>query len=254
MSLLGRLFSRSSARNQESTGTPQPETPVFVIGDIHGCAELLQDLLSRIDATPEDHRIVCVGDFVDRGESSAEVLGLLRERQSADPDRFICLMGNHEKMMLDFIHRTQERGPRWLRNGGLQTLASFRVAGATEGLSGDRLDAVSEAFAAAMGPDLLGWVENLPLSWTSGSLTVVHAAMDPQKPLADQNDKTLLWGHKDFLNTPRQDGLWVAHGHTVFDDPFVGLNRISVDTGAYFTGQLTAARIDPDGTVSFIHT
>lgn len=110
---------------------PCPETPVGVIGDVHGCAELLEELLGRLDEAGVKH-IVTVGDYVDRGERSADVLHMLRARSSETPETLVCLMGNHEKMMLDFLDRPVERGARWLRNGGLQTLASFGIGNASD--------------------------------------------------------------------------------------------------------------------------
>lgn len=230
-------------------GEPRPEKTVFVIGDIHGRADLLATLLERIE---DGVQVVTVGDYIDRGEDSKPVLECLMSCQSAEPDTFACLMGNHEKMLLDFIDRPTERGPRWLRNGGLQTLASFGVGGVTEGSDPAALMAARDAFQDALGPEMERWLRSLPLQWHSGNLWVVHAAMDPDRAPEEQEDRTLIWGSGAFMQQPRKDGLWVAHGHVVVDQPQVLASRIAVDTGAYFSGRLTAARIDPDGGVGFL--
>lgn len=254
MGLLKRVF----GARKEATETrgvlqapPKPEMRVAVIGDIHGCHGLLRKLLERLnDAEPEV--IVTVGDYVDRGEDSAQVLSTLKARSEDTSGKFICLMGNHEKMLLDFLDRPTERGARWLRNGGLQTLASFGVGGVTETAPEDRLLTARDDFRKALPAGMENWLRGLSTYWSSGTLWVVHGAADPAQPIATQDARTLLWGHRDFLTTPRQDGLWVAHGHTVVDQPQFQMSRIATDTGAYYSGRLTAAMIDPDGDVRFV--
>jgi serine/threonine protein phosphatase 1 len=220
---------------------PKPEAPFVVLGDLHGRADLLEKTLSAVLAS----QIVCVGDYVDRGEHSADVLRLLQAR----PD-IICLSGNHEEMMLGFVDYPQQYGPRWLRNGGLQTLASFGIAGASEGSTGAALDQIAEALRAAMGDDLIQWLRQRPAIWQSGNVAVAHAGADPKLPMGEQTTQTLHWGHADFARVERRDGLWVVHGHTIVAAPVCDRGRISIDTGAYATGRLTAALI-MDGRVEF---
>jgi len=192
-------------------------------------------------------KIICVGDLVDRGENSADVLRLTLERD-AQPD-FICLKGNHEHMLLRFLQAPEEQGARWLRYGGLQTLASFGI-----GLrQGQPMETVRDALAEKMGEELIRWLTNLPLQWVSGNVAVVHAAAHPAHPINKQSERVLMWGHPEFFQTPRNDGLWVVHGHTIVDVPHAKDGRIAVDTGAFGTGVLTAARVSVDG-VSFINT
>lgn len=221
---------------------PVPEAPFVVIGDIHGRSDLLSRLLGRLEPGLP---VICVGDYVDRGEDSAGVLRMLKDR----PD-IVCLMGNHERMMLDFLSEPGRKGPLWVLNGGLQTLSSFGVGGA-EGLHGDAGEAalirLRDALADAMGAAMVAWVAQRPLIWRSGNVAVVHAAADPEMPIDMQPDKTLIWGHPAFARTLRRDGIWVVHGHTIVDHPKVGAGRISVDTGAFATGRLTAAIVSADG-------
>lgn len=257
MSLLKRLFGTKPAPAPTDLGAPRPLQTTYVVGDIHGRADLLENLLVQIDADrghDPDAVCICLGDFVDRGEQSGAVLDLLRTRQTATPATFVCLMGNHERMLLDFVDRTAERGQRWLRNGGLQTLASMGVSGITESAPLDRLMAARDQFLNLIDPAMLDWLRDLPKHWDSGNLVVVHAALDPNAPPDGQSDHTRIWGHRDFLKLPRRDGLWVAHGHTITDTPQFTASRIAVDTGAYYSGTLTAAKISPAGTVDFLQT
>ncbi|MBY4893387.1 metallophosphoesterase [Rhodobacteraceae bacterium N5(2021)] len=238
---------------------PAPDEVVYVVGDIHGSIDKLETLLSRIDADTAAHagidsRVVFVGDYIDRGESSADVLRFMADITAAYPDRLIGLIGNHERMLLDFLADPTGSAKRWIRHGGLQTLASFGVgAGLTTDSrgAGELLDAAGDLMDA-MGQDLVDWIRELPLSWTSGNLWVVHAGADPAVSMPRQSPKTLMWGVGSFLKEERQDGQWVAFGHHVFEAPYAEAGRIAVDTGAVYGGEMTAARIDPSGDVRFI--
>ncbi|MBT0958249.1 serine/threonine protein phosphatase [Alphaproteobacteria bacterium KMM 3653] len=227
----------------------QPEVPVQIIGDLHGCIDALDGLSNALDP---DIQVVCVGDYVDRGEASAQVLSALMAKTSQASLPWVCLRGNHEEMLINFMDDPAQNGRRWLRHGGLQTLASFRVSGVTETSGETALRAARDALRSAMPDGMEGWLRRLPLTWNSGNLWVVHAAADPEREMTDQEPETLVWGDSAFLRAPRSDGNWVAHGHTVVDVPSAAEGRIAVDTGAYFTGNLTAALCKPDGNISFL--
>lgn len=251
MNFLHRLFKRDRVPIQVPfVATPNPDRPLFVVGDIHGSETLLIKMLEYVAENTDgsDHDLVFVGDFIDRGENSAAVLKIMHA-QSAQSN-VTSLMGNHERMMLDFISNPERYGRRWLRNGGLQTLASFDVGEVTETSSEDCLRRARDRLLKKLGP-LETWLEQMPLSFQSGNIFVTHAAAHPEHSIADQSAKTFLWGHPAFFNTPRTDGNWVAHGHYVVETASTKDGRISVDTGAYATGRLTAAKI-VEGNISFI--
>ena len=224
----------------EAIAAPAPEEPLAVIGDIHGCDALLGRLLDRLAAEAPAHHLVTVGDMVDRGEDSAGVLRRLVARTDVT-----CLMGNHELMLLDFLDRP-ETGARWLRHGGLQTLASYGI-GAVAQPSPGQLVELRDALAEAMGAEIIGWLRDRPASFESGTVAVVHAGADPRLPLAGQAPESLAWGAPGFGRLPRGDGIWIVHGHVIVDQPEAADGVISIDTGAYATGRLTAALIDADG-------
>lgn len=220
-----------------------PDAPMAVIGDVHGRADLLEKLLGQIGT---DRALFCVGDYVDRGDRSADVLALLQER----PD-ITCLRGNHEEMLLAFLEDPDSTGPRWLRYGGLQTLASFGIRGLSDTSRGADLIQARDRLRVAMGDAMIAWLGDMPLWHLSGNVAVTHAGADPHCPIDEQSAGRLLWGHPDFFKSARRDGVWVVHGHTIVDAASARSGRISVDTGAYATGRLTAALIGPDG-VEFI--
>jgi serine/threonine protein phosphatase 1 len=217
--------------------------PMGFLNHFHGCDRLLGRLLDRV-AERGPARLVFVGDFVDRGEESAAVLVRLHRLAHADRSA-VFLRGNHEEMMLRFLDDPANRAGRWLRYGGLQTLASFGIGGMSESAGEAEALRARDSLAAALGPELLGWLRALPSRFSSGNLAVVHAGADPALPIAAQDDKVLLWGHPDFARRPRRDGTWVIHGHTVTDIVEPRDGRIGVDTGAFATGRLSAALIGP---------
>ena len=253
MSLLKRLFggSKPSATRHTVFDAPiAPDLPFFAIGDLHGCFDQMQSLLDQVKDKDNTAPVVFVGDYIDRGERSADVLRALFDLR--DDPQFICLTGNHEDMMLAFLDQPQ-KGERWLRFGGMQTLASFGVGGVSMASKGEALTTAATKLAEAMGDEMIDWLRGLPTTWQSGNVTVVHAGADPHTPIMLQAAKTLAWGHPDFETIHREDGIWVVHGHTIVETAYATDGRIAVDTGAYATGQLTAAYIS-DTDVQFLHT
>lgn len=251
---------RTGARQGDAP--PMPEFPTYVVGDVHGRADLLELILELIDAHiggtgGTDPRLVFVGDYVDHGPDSAGVLARMQELSREFPQNVVCLMGNHERMLLDFLDDPGLRGPRWLRAGGGATLQSFGIE--TEALTAPQIDPTAWQSAAralwiALGTDTRAWLAQRPLSWSSGNLWVVHAGADPQRAMDAQSARVLLWGHPEFDSAPRHDGLWIAHGHTEIAHPSCADGRIAVDTGAWQTGRLTACALQPDGTRNFLQT
>ena len=118
-SLLHRCLGHSRI-SATTSPLPRPEIPVCIIGDIHGRADLLGLMLTQIKtrAAHAPVRILFVGDMIDRGPASAAVLNQIYTLTQAHPEHTLCLMGNHERMMLDFLTDPAAHGPRWLAAGG----------------------------------------------------------------------------------------------------------------------------------------
>lgn len=257
MKSLKRLFTRPAPQVRAEPvrpfrgGLPTPDEGFVAIGDIHGCADTLATLWDKIAKVAPGMTIVHVGDYVDRGDNSAGVLRMLHERQTRDGD-IVCLTGNHEEMFLDFLREPEEKGERWLRYGGLQTLESFKGLALGNALAERDFLRIRDGLAEQLGKDLSGFLETMPRLWKSGNVAVVHAGADPRKPLESQRPANLTWGHPAFGQLPREDGLWIVHGHTVVDMPMMANGVISIDTGAYAKGRLTAAIIRPGREVEFL--
>ena len=236
---------------------PRPAATTYVVGDLHGRADLLEPMFERIDrhigTVAEDSPfLVFVGDYVGYGPASHETLLRLKALTEEFPRNVVCLMGSHERMFLDFLTDPEMRGARWMRFGGAATLESFGVPEPAR--HPDAYQQAADALHAAMEPGLLDWIAARPLSWHSGNLWVVHAAADPKHSMPAQSARVLLWGHPEFEVVPRSDGVWVCHGHTEVDTPQLVDGRANVDTGAWKTGRLAAAAIVPTGEVEFLTT
>ncbi|RLJ52012.1 serine/threonine protein phosphatase 1 [Litoreibacter meonggei] len=264
MNLLRSFFKGKTAPKDVQTSDidrsrPNPTTPYFVVGDLHGTLDLLEHILEQIDhviGTLElrDPKLVFVGDYIDRGQSSAAVLTRLHELNKEFPENVTCILGNHEQMMLDFLDAPEARHARWFRNGATETLASFGILIPFETEWATTANSIAEELRSQLGDEMEDWLRNLPASVSSGNLMITHAGVDPGRAINDQSSRVLLWGHPEFLTRGRTDGQWVAHGHTIMERAVCEDGRISVDTGGYATGCLTAAVVLPDGTVEFLQT
>ncbi len=226
---------------------------VYAVGDVHGClAELLQlEKLIEADASGTDGEkwIVLLGDYVDRGPRSAQVIDHLLA-PAPDGFRRFSLAGNHEQMLLDFLAAPQEAA-EWLAYGGVETLASYGI-NVREG--GGRPAALSRLLETQMPQSHLDWLRQLPISLETPGFFFVHAGVRPGQTLAEQDDRDLLWIREPFLGAATQFDTIVVHGHTPAIEPVRTAWRVGVDTAAFATGRLTAARIDAVGEISFLST
>lgn len=253
---LKSFFSGKPGRTAEYEPEPKtarlaPHQPLFVVGDLHGRADLLELMLGAIDQVigVENVRnpvLFFVGNMVDHGLSSRAVLLRMKELTAEFPKNVVCLMGNHERMLLDFLQAPSARLPRWRREGGDATCRSFGLDPEGEP------DALASELRKALGVNLLDWLERLPLSQRSGNLFIVHAGADPARPIDDQTDRVKIWGHPEFLTRPRVDGHWVAHGHHVVEEAHAKDGRISVNAAGWQSGLLSCAYVPLNGDVRFL--
>lgn len=204
----------------------QTSPVTYAIGDVHGCGDLLDALLARIEvhAAGRDRTLVFLGDYIDRGPDSAAILRTVSRLQWAEPGRVVCLMGNHERMMLDAL-QTDEAADLWLANGGEQTLASF---GARE---------VSD-----LPRTILDWIEALPTLHRDARRWYVHAGFPPGTDPEASRDHDRLWIRAPFLEGEHDFGRHVVHGHTPqrSGKPELCRFRTNLDTAAVYGGALTA--------------
>ncbi|MGA2636213.1 metallophosphoesterase family protein [Methylocella sp.] len=225
---------------------------IYAIGDIHGRADLLEQLFERIDADLAKHPVataieIFIGDYIDRGPKSAEVLSQLVTRGKTH--RTICLKGNHEIYILEFL-RNPAILKSWAQFGGLTTLLSYGLKPSLN--PGDEEQAeLAEELARVLPHSHRQFLGALPLSFTCGDFFFVHAGVRPSELLSHQRDEDLLWIRDEFLSHEDAFEKIVVHGHTPVMEPDVRRNRINIDTGAYATGRLTCLRLEGDE-ISFI--
>lgn len=229
---------------------------VYAIGDIHGCTGLLDDLLATIirDAGEIDaanRTLVFVGDYIDRGPDSA---GVIERLLSRIPEGFrrICLKGNHEVMMLEFLDQP-DLLDHWLWNGAEETLASYGIDARGIAWTRDEEERCRDRLRAAIPETHRDFFNSLQLSETIGDYFFVHAGISPGKPLDRQDPHDLVWIREEFLNSSANFGKIVVHGHTPVDVPEIRSNRIGIDTKAWASGRLTALRLYGD-TQEFLAT
>lgn len=222
-----------------------PGLRIYAIGDVHGCLDELlschDDIAADLRARPvAEWRIVHTGDYIDRGADSPGVLNHLAARSGTEP-RVLCLRGNHDQYLLDFLADPRSpEFPNWVRYGGSQTLAQY---GLDQDLSGNR-DLIHAAALAAVPGHHRSFLDRTPLTARFGDYLFVHAGIRPGIALEAQTRRDLLWIREPFLGSPARHGALVVHGHTVTTEVEVMPNRIGIDTGAVFGGTLSCLVIE----------
>ncbi|MEB8389452.1 metallophosphoesterase [Rhodobacteraceae bacterium KMM 6894] len=251
MSWLRAIFlaKRSPRLAQLQAVPPCLDRPVCVIGDVHGRLDLLDRLLAEVAERPESRlaRIILVGDMIDRGPDSAGVLARVHALQRAAPERVICLMGNHERMLLDLLYSPARHGPRWIAAGGSETMTSFGLSPWVRRQDSESMIGLAKDLRSAMTDELVDWLAALPLIWREDRLAVSHAGADPAHDIDKQAEKRLLWGAQGREADMRGDGVWVAHGHNIVPKAGVQRQKITLDTGAWCSGRLSAVWVDVKG-------
>ncbi|MBW7971542.1 metallophosphoesterase family protein [Bradyrhizobium sp. BR 10289] len=220
---------------------------VYAISDIHGCADLLQQMFTVIDrdlTTIGSRRPIHVflGDYIDRGPDSCRTIELLIERGRRHESVF--LKGNHEAFLADVLKDPLQLD-QWKQFGGLQTLTSYGLRPSLNPDAAEQTELIQQ-LASKIPPHQRHFFESLRLRFVCGDFFFVHAGVKPGVPLAQQQEQDLLWIREEFLQSERQFGKYIVHGHTPVQEPDIRPNRVNIDTGAYATGNLTLLTIQGD--------
>ncbi|MGE4559852.1 MAG: metallophosphoesterase family protein [Desulfobulbus sp.] len=205
---------------------PQTDSITCVIGDIHGSHAPLTALLTKV--LHKANTIVFLGDYVDRGPHSKEVVSTIISLQQKKSHRIIPLMGNHDFLFNQYM--TGRDASVFLQVGGLQTLASYGLHP-----SSNRLE-----IEAKVPVDHQRFFRSLPLWWQDQHAIYVHAGLQPGRHLSQQTSQWCLWAREQFFQSNFDFGKPVVFGHTIFDEPFIAPHCIGIDTGAVYNGRLTA--------------
>ncbi|GGC35131.1 metallophosphatase [Novosphingobium marinum] len=241
METFRQLFSRRASR--PGAGIPTGER-VYAVGDVHGRLDLLRTIATAIDADESERpaartTIVLLGDLVDRGPQSAQVIDFARQWQQRR--RVRILSGNHEEMFLLALERLG--GFRaFLRSGGRETVLSYGVDAAA--FHGADLEEAHRMMVEAVPQDHVAFMRSFEDTIRIGDYLFVHAGIRPEAPLERQDARDFRWIREPFLSHSGDHGAIVVHGHTISDEPAMRGNRIGIDTGAFMSGRLTALGLE----------
>ena len=260
-SFVGRIpdrVSREHSRPEPLFASTPPGALIYVVGDIHGRADLLKRLVAMLRADSAErsggHRpmLMFLGDYVDRGPESRAVLDEMVRLKSDPWFKIYCLCGNHDQFLLDFLEQPQV-GSMWLEFGGAATLASYGVQ-PPQSSNASAWIAAGRALGESMPADHLDFIRTTSLYSTFGDYVFVHAGVRPGVALRDQHANDLTAIREAFLETPDPlPGRVVVFGHTPYREPLVQPRKIGLDTGACVTGRLTALALQ-DGERRFLQT
>lgn len=240
-----RVGATPTVNNRPAETTPGRR--LYAIGDVHGRLDLLRRLCEGIDqerrAAPGlEHRLVLLGDYIDRGPESRAVLDWLIARSVEVPGT-VALAGNHEDSMLRFLDDLAV-GPSWLYCGGRETLMSYGIEAPRYSEDAGLLRRLQDALRAALPAPHVAFLRGLPTSHVDGDYFFVHAGVRPRVPLAEQRRADLLWIREEFLGSGEEHGKVVVHGHTISRTPELRRNRIGIDTGAFASDTLTCVVLE----------
>ena len=244
---LKSLFGSGASDKSAPDGAHVPSGErLYAIGDVHGRLDLLAHLLDTVDRDdeergPADTRVILLGDLVDRGPQSKQVIDHLLTRDWGTR-RPVFLKGNHEEVFLLTLAGNLEAARFWLRIGGAETMASYGVSDALID-SGDTLT-LCEDFAIRVPDAHAIFLNRMIDSLAVGGYCFVHAGIKPGVPLDRQKPEDLRWIRERFLDFEGSHGTIVVHGHSISPAVEELHNRIGIDTGAYATGTLTAIGIE----------
>lgn len=238
--MLGSLF--RARKTLPTTFAVPRDTRVYTVGDIHGRVDLLERMHRLIADDAEDAGVdrkvlVYLGDYIDRGDSSREVIDFILDQYIPDFE-IVHLSGNHEEIMLAFIEDPTV-GPNWVANGGGATLYSYGVRNPRSGGREDRFAMMREALIENLPLDHFDFLKSLKTWHMEGDYMFVHAGIRPGRDLEDQYRTDLLWIRDEFLSSEDDHGKCIVHGHTITQRVDFRHNRIGIDTGAFSTGKLT---------------
>ncbi len=243
--MLKKLLKARRASALPPAAIPDGER-VYAIGDIHGCADLLDDLLIRLEADdaargPARTTLIFLGDLVDRGPASAAVIERLIRLTAERPNsRF--LLGNHEEVFVEALKGEPKALRMFCRIGGRETILSYGV----DADDYDRMDyeELYEALKARVPAEHQAFLSACEDMIVIGDYVFVHAGIRPGVDLSTQRSTDLRWIRNPFLDHDRPLEKIVVHGHTISSELDVQPHRIGVDTGAYQTGRLTALGLE----------
>jgi serine/threonine protein phosphatase 1 len=200
---------------------------IFVVGDIHGCFDKLQALMQIIPIDYANDQLIFIGDYIDRGSSSLEVMDYLVALKKRVPST-IFLKGNHEDMLEKYLDGSDRF--TYLFNGGQRTLDDY-------------LNRTKDPKTFPIPPEHLNFYQSLVMHYQTENYIFVHAGIRENVALELQDPMDLLWIREPFIYSKFNFGKRIIFGHTPFQQPLVQPNKIGIDTGAVYGNMLTCVQL-----------
>jgi serine/threonine protein phosphatase 1 len=209
----------------------------FIIGDVHGCLDMLKRLLDKIPWRPGQDELIFIGDCIDRGGNSKGVVDCIIDLIRNYP-HVGCLLGNHEAMLLNYLSGREQ--DLYIDNKGLTTLQNY-------------LTEKPEGEGPMVPPDHISFYRSLEPFKELRDYYLVHAGFRPGVDLERQTREDMLWIREPFLSSGYDFGKKIVFGHTPFIKPLVMDNKIGLDTGAVFGNRLTCIQL-PEERFHFVNS
>ena len=224
---------------------------IFAIGDIHGCLKQLVTLQDKIFNYPqynkEEDLLLYLGDYIDRGPSPKDVIDHILQLQTKGV-KSVFLMGNHEQFMIDYLFNKTNNLSNWIMNGADQTFKSYDIEVAEfikDGFEDNNIDKLRDIFLSKLTKENVYFFKNLKLTYIMGDYLFVHAGINPEKSLSEQNKMDFLWSRSDqFFDKNFEFEKIIVHGHSPEKEVVNFPYRINVDTGSFFSGKLSCVCVN----------
>ncbi len=200
---------------------------IFVVGDIHGCFDKLCALMDKIPINNTRDQLIFIGDYIDRGPSSFDVVNYLIDFKKRVPGT-IFIKGNHEDMLQNYLDGSDR--VTYLLNGGQKTMDEY-------------LNRSDNKEAFPIPSEHLEFFNSLQLYYQTDDYIFVHAGLREKVPLESQDKMDLLWTRDEFIHSDFNFGKRVIFGHTQFKEPLLQANKIGIDTGAVYGNLLTCLQL-----------
>jgi serine/threonine protein phosphatase 1 len=197
---------------------------IFAVGDIHGCFQKLQELMEKLPVKYDKDTLVFLGDYIDRGEKSFQVVDYLADLKKKHSN-IVFLKGNHEEMFFNYLSGEDEI--TFLFNGGEQTLKGYTDTNGNVSVPQSHLD----------------FFNSLQLYYETDDYIFVHAGLKEGVPFDKQKPEDLLWIRKSFIDSGYDFGKLVVFGHTPYSEVLIKDNKIGIDTGAVYGYKLTCLEL-----------
>jgi len=247
--MLRRIIAKfSGGQSAAPAGVIPAGSRVYAVGDIHGRLDLLDNLLRQVeddDAVrgPAETTVIFLGDLVDRGPDSAQVVQRLLDLSNRTVHvRF--LLGNHEEVFLKALAGEKGAMPFFIRIGGKQTLLSYGIT--EDEYRACDYNALTELLRRQVPQSHIDFLNGFEDLIEIGDFAFVHAGVRPGVPLVNQVPGTLRWIRDEFINHSGELEKIIVHGHTITEEVEEKGWRIGIDTGAFATGRLTAMGFEGD--------